>query len=305
MFFRKKTDVRFIKFKPEELDARTEWLFWSSLIHTKEGLDNLKTIFGVDDYNWSVHKKDALFETLLWQFGSSIAVLQEKLLTNDQIVDLTSHLIFFLEIISPTYKHYEIIDIFSPYIVFAQQQKEPKKLKDELDGQFIQRICKLFNIDHKNINNDLKLREFISIKFPFGWMLGLDAFTAVKIEDIENANLRARQSFREDIIKAQEICERGESTEDVKQREKWEQNLEEFNELVGGVVGSLEEEIQKRKETGKSMRKFLLKMDPNKSLREQIMGWIEKEQISLSKEEMEKFIESAYAKYKERGGVLK
>ena len=42
-----------------------------------------------------------------------------------------------------------------------------------------------FNIDHKNINNDLKLREFISIKFPFGWMLGLDAFTAVKIEDIE------------------------------------------------------------------------------------------------------------------------
>ena len=303
MFFRKKTDIRFIKFKPEELDARTEWLFWSSLIHTIEVLDNLKNIFGVDDYNWSFHKKDALFETLLWQFGSSIAVLKEKLLTDEQIVDLTSHLIFFLEIIFPTYKHYEIIDILSPYIVFARQEQEPKKLKDELEGQFIQRICKLFNIDQNNINNDL--REFISIKFPFGWMLGFDAFTTVKIEDIENGNLRARQMFREDIVKAQEICERGESTEDVKQREKWEQNLEEFNELVGGVVGSLEEEIQRRKETEKSIRKFLLKIDPNKSLREQIMGWIEKEQISLSKEEMEKFIESAYAKYKERGGTLK
>ena len=30
-------------------------------IDTKEGLDNLKNIFGVDDYNWSVHKKDVFF----------------------------------------------------------------------------------------------------------------------------------------------------------------------------------------------------------------------------------------------------
>jgi hypothetical protein len=78
--FEKNHKSFFLNLDPKNSMREQNGYFGPSLIHTKEALVNLKNIFGVDDYNWSVHKKEALFETLLWQFGGSIAVTERKII---------------------------------------------------------------------------------------------------------------------------------------------------------------------------------------------------------------------------------
>ena len=74
--FSKKSKFNFIEFKPQELEDRSEWLFWSALIHTKESLEQLKDIFEFDNYKWTFLKKDALFEKI--SANESVAAKKEE-----------------------------------------------------------------------------------------------------------------------------------------------------------------------------------------------------------------------------------
>lgn len=237
MFFKKKPKIRFIEYKPEEFEARSEWLFWSLLIHLQEEVENLRTAFELDEYKWSFLKKDVLFETMLWAMGSSLAVLQEKL--NEEEKDkLTLKFIFFLEIFFPNYKDYQIIDIISNYVFFAGQTKDHKQLRNELEEYFIERISKLFGLDKKRVDNK-QTRDLLSMKFSHGWMLALDAFTFVTMKQVERENQMTRQRFRNVFIQAKEKFEKGETEAEKEEREKWEKNLDEFNRLVEDLESSL------------------------------------------------------------------
>ncbi len=291
--------MKFIDFKPQELEDRSEWLFWSTLIHTKESLEQLKDIFGFDDYKWTFLKKDALFEILLWEFAGSVAVLKEKLLSAEQIEKLIGWLIFYVEITSPNYKDHQIIDIFSNYLVFAKEEKDHKKLRDELESYLIKRLCKLFNLKAEELNTK-EITDLVFMKFPFGWMLGLDAFSFVEIDQIKNANLQARQLFRNEIVGWAEKKKEGETKEEAQKRKEWDENLKNFNEAIGGLKEELDEEIKRRNHVEKSLKKFLLSIKTDQSLKEQITDWIKKEGLQLTDKEIEQFIEMSYSKFNEK-----
>lgn len=297
--FSKKPKLNLVEFKPQELEDRSEWLFWSALIHTKESLEQLKDIFEFDDYKWTFLKKDALFEILLWEFAGSVAVLKEKLLSPEQIEKLIGWLIFYIEIISPKYKDYQIIDIFSNYLVFAKSEKDHKKLRIELDSYLIERLCKLFNKKVEELNTK-EIADLVFMKFPFGWMLGLDAFSFVEINQIQNANLQARQTFRSEITNWGGKKKEGETEEETKKRKEWDENLKNFNEAVGGLKEELDDEIKRRNYVEKSLKKFLLSIEASQPLKEQITNWIKKEGLQLTDKEIEKFIELSYDKFNEK-----
>lgn len=296
MFFKKKPKIRFIEYKPEELEARSEWLFWSLLVHLQEEIESLKTIFELDDYKWSFLKKDALFETLMWSIGSSLAVLRDKL-NNEEKEKLALKSILFLEIFFPNYKDYQIIDIISNYIAFAEHTKNYKKLREELESYFIERINKLFGINKEQIN-EKQIRDLIFMRFPQGWILALDAFTSVSIKQINMENQMARQTFRDIFVQAQDRFKQGKTEEEKEARKKWEKDLEKFNKIVGEAKEAIDYELGRRRGVEKSMRKFLLQMNPKEPLNEQIIRWIKKEGLSLSDSEIAAFVDKASAKYR-------
>lgn len=299
MFFSKKPKLKFVEFKSQELEDRSEWLFWSTLIHTKESLEQLKDIFGFDDYKWTFFKKDALFEILIWEFAGSIAVLKEKLLSPEQIEKLIGWLIYYSEIIFPNYKDYQIVDVFSNYLVFAKEEKDHKKLREELENYLIERLCKLFNIKAEELNKK-EITDLVFMKFPFGWMLGLDAFSSVEIGQVKNANLQARQLFRNEIISWVEKKKEGETEEEIQKRKEWDKNLKNFNEAVGGLKEGLDDEIKRRNYVEKSLKKFLLSIGADTSFEEQIKNWIKNEELQLTDKEIEQFVELSYSKFNEK-----
>lgn len=291
MFFKKKPKIHFIEYKPEEFEPRSEWLFWSLFIHLQDEVENLKNIFEQDDYKWSFLKKNALFETMLWSTGSSLAVLQEKL-SEEEKDKLTQKFVFFLEMFFPNYKDYQIIDVISNYVVFAGHIKDHKKLRNELEEYFIERISKLFGLDKNQVDNKQN-RDLLFMKFPHGWMLALDAFTSVTMKQVEKENQMARQRFRDVFIQAKEKFEKGETEVEKEEREKWGKNLDEFNRLVGDLKSSLDEEIEKREEAQNSLTEFFLNADIEKPLKEQLLEWIKKEKLVLSDVETEKLLKKA------------
>lgn len=295
MFFKKKPKIRFIEYKPEEFEPRAEWLFWSLFIHLQSEVENLKNIFEIDDYKWSLLKNDALFEILLWSMGNSMAILQDKL-SDEEGKKLTRRFVIFSEIFFPSYKDYQIIDVLSNYIAFAQQTKDHKKLRSDLEDFFIERVAKLFKLHTKQTNQE-KIRDSIFMKFPHGWLLALDAFSSVTMGQIERENQMARQRFRDTLIQAKERSEKGETEGEKKDRKKWEKSVDEFNKIVGETKEIMQDEINRRQKVEKSLKKFILQINSETPLDEQLIEWVKKEELNLSDNDIEKFVDKAYSKY--------
>ena len=95
----------------------------------------------------------------------------------------------------PPYRHYEIIDTFSNYVIASQIEKDRKTLRDELESYYIERICHLLKSDYHKFDHQ-EVKDFIFSKFPWGCVLALDAFTEIPINDVKIANLASRQYFR-------------------------------------------------------------------------------------------------------------
>jgi len=72
----KRSETSIIEFRTEEIKDRTEWLFWRYFVKTENTLDNLRPVFQTDDYTWKKIRPQALYETILWSLGNSIAVLR-------------------------------------------------------------------------------------------------------------------------------------------------------------------------------------------------------------------------------------
>lgn len=251
---RKKSTLSLTEFNQAEKKDRTEWLFWECFKQTDNSLDNLRIIFQIDESQWTKAVRTQLFyESLLWAFGQSIAVLRgiwNKKLTEEDIEEIVLDLIFFLETLFPPYKHYEIIDIFSNYVIASQFEEDHKKLRDETEGYFIERVCHFLKSDFHKFNHQ-ETRDFIFSKFPWGWILALDAFTEIPINDIKTSNLASRQYFRKELLKAEESADKGESAEEAQKRRKWEENLDEFNKRVGDVLEELSNEVNRRSDLEK------------------------------------------------------
>lgn len=295
MLFQKKS--KFIQFKPQELEERSEWLFFSSLNETKEVLEQLKDIFQVDDYLWKILKKEALFEILLWEFGTGIAVLKEKLLSQEQVDDLISDLIFWLGVFFPNYKSYEIIDAFAYYVLIAREETSYVELRKKLEDHLIIRMKELFNIKIDTQNNK-EISDLIFMKFSYGWVLGLDAFSFIQISRIKNANSQTRQLFRNEIVLWAEKKKEGEIEEEMEKRKEWDENLKNINKAVGGLKEELAEEIKRSNDVEKKFKKFLFRITASQPIKTQIIDWMKKEELQLTDEEIERFFELANTKFK-------
>jgi hypothetical protein len=242
--------MEFIKFKPQEFKERAEWLFWSLLIQTKESLEQLRDIFSFDSYKWAFLKKQVLFEILLWEFAESVTILKAKLLSQEQIDDLILKIVFYMEILFPDYKNDQIIDIFSGYLIYANGQ-EYEKMRKDLKDQLIYRLCWLFNTNEKDYKTD-DITNLLFMKFPWGWALGLDGFSAVKLNQIRRGNIQAKQIFNKEIIIGVEKFKAGGTEEEIQERKKREENDTEFYNIVEDISESLEEEIKHRNYIDKS-----------------------------------------------------
>ena len=249
----KKSSRSLIEFNQAEIKDRTEWLFWECFNQTGNNLDNLRSIFQIDESDWTKVRNQLLYETLLWAFGQSIAVLRgvwNRKLSEEDIEGIVIDLIYFLEILFPPHKNYEIIAIFSNYVIASEDEEDHKKLRDEIESYYIERICHLLNSDYHKFNHQ-EIRDFIFSKFPWGWVLALDAFTEIPINDIKTSNLTSRQYFRKELLEAKDRADRGESAEEAQKRRKWEENVDEFNKLVGNVSDDLNDEINRRSDLEK------------------------------------------------------
>jgi|GEM_PF-1584059 len=250
---KKKNTRSLITFNRTEIKDRTEWLFWECFKQMGNGLDNLRFIFQIDDSQWTkTVRTQLLYESLLWAFGQSIAVLRgvwNRKLSEEDIEAIVLDFIFFLEILFPDCKDYEIINVFSNYVVASQveedREENHKKIRDEIEGYFIERSCHLLRLDYHKFDRQ-ETRDFIFGKFPWGGVLALDAFTEVPINDIKTSNIASRQYFRKELLEAKKRADKGESIEEAQKRRKWEENVDEFNKHAGAALEELNDEISRR-----------------------------------------------------------
>lgn len=159
-------------------------------------------------------------------------------------------MIFFLETFFPPHKDYEIIAIFSNYVIASELEEDPQKLRNKMESFYIQRVCHLLELDYDKLNQQ-ETKDLIFSKLPWGWVLALDAFTEIPINDIKTANLASRQYFRKESLEAMKRADNGESAEETKNRRKWEENIDEFNKHVGNALEELNDEINRRSDLAK------------------------------------------------------
>lgn len=236
------------EFNKGEIKDRTEWLFWECFKQIDHKLDDLRAEFQIDDSQWSKTVRDQIFyETILWSFGQSIAVLRgiwNKKLTEEDIGDIVLDLIFFLEVMFLPKKDYEIMGIFSNYVVASQFEEDPKKLRDEIESYYFQRVCQFLKSDYHKLNQQ-EIKDFIFSKIPWGRILALKAFTEIPITDVKTANIESRQYFRKELIGANKRAGNGESAVDAQKRREWEKSVDEFNKIVDDASEALNDEINR------------------------------------------------------------
>jgi len=199
----------------------------------------------------------------------------------------------FLGVFFPSYKDYQIINVLVNYVVLPVRVKEFEAMKDNLEGYLIERLNKTAIASPYVLN---QARSQIIDKFRHGWLLALDAFTSVTIEQVGKENQAARVRFHDALLQATEHASQEETPTEKIEREKWEKSADELTSLAEQALGEVGAEITRRenkKELQNSFLKFMLNVETNKPLRGQVLAWLKEEQISLTGNDTEKLINGA------------
>lgn len=239
---------RLLDFSQAEMSDRTEWLFWECYKQIWDNLHSLSSIHHIDESRLAGLRDQVFYETLLWNLGESIAVLRgfwNNRLTDEDIDEISSDFFAFMEIMFPAHKYYETIDVFANYMIESRFTTDPKKLREEMASYYIWRLGLRLGIDHQLLDHQ-ETRDSLNIRFPYGWLVAADAFLKVPISDIRARNLISRQCFRNQLLEAKERADRVDSVEETEKRQKWEEDLDEFNRLAGQALEEVDAEIKRR-----------------------------------------------------------